>query len=278
MTDRPISLRTGAVLAATAALALVFVVAASGAALGAGVGVNQLPIAEMTDDDGLEDPEATAWDDVDAKTVVLSSAESGLPGASDTAVGLADVETAYTDERIHLRVTWEDGEPAEEVTDPREFPDAVAVQFPLEQDAEPAIAMGSEQEPVNVWYWNADDGVEELYAGGMGSTTEMNDSAVSAEATHSDGEWSVVFTRELDAEGRQRTDIATDRRLNVAFAVFDGTNQERAGVKAASEWHHYPLDPEPGPSTMEMMLWTVAGLAIVSVLVMTVYGIRNVER
>lgn len=274
---RPRSLRTGVLLASGFALALVLLVALSGPVLGAATGVNQLPIAEATEDAGLEDPEAEAWEEVDSETVVLSSADSGLPGADDTSVGLADVETAYTDERIHIRVTWDDAEPAEDVTDPREFPDAVAVQFPLEQEAEPAIAMGSEDEPVNVWYWNADDGVEELYAGGMGSTTEMEDSAVSAEATHTGDEWQVVFTRELEADERQRTDFATDQRLNVAFAVFDGTNQERAGVKAASEWHHYPLDPEAGPSTMEMLLWTVAGIAIATVLVMAVYGVRNVE-
>lgn len=278
MTDRPIPIRKTAVLASVVAVALVLLVALSGPALGSAMGVNQLPIAEMSDDDGLEDPDAAAWEEVESKTVVLSSADSGLPGAADTSVGLADVETAYTDDQIYLRVTWEDTAPAEEVTDPREFPDAVAVQFPLEQSAEPAIAMGSEQEPVNVWYWTADGETEELYAGGMGSTTEMEDTAVSTEATHTGDEWRVVFTRELSAEGRQRTDIATDQRLNVAFAVFDGTNQERAGVKAASEWHHYPLDPEAGPSAMEQVLWTVAGLAIVAVLVMTAYGMRNAER
>lgn len=278
MNDRPLPVRSAVLLLGIIGIVLVVLVAISGPVMGYATGVNQLPITEMADGDGLEDPESPAWEDVDSKTVVLSSADSGLPGASDTAVGFADVETAYTEERIYLRVTWEDAAPADAVTDPQEFTDAVAVQFPLEQDTEPPIAMGSEDQPVNVWYWNAEEGVEELYAGGMGSTTEMDEAAVLATATHTDDEWTVVFTRELDAQERQRTDLDTDRRLHVAFAVFDGNNQERAGIKAASEWHHYPLEPAAGPSALELVLWTLAGLAIVAVLVLTMYGIRNEDQ
>ncbi|MDR5674088.1 ethylbenzene dehydrogenase-related protein [Halalkaliarchaeum sp. AArc-GB] len=275
MTDR--TRQAVAVVVGIAAIAVVLL-ALSGPALGYAVGVNELPVTEMTADDDLEDPEAEAWGEVESKTVVLSSAESGLPGYEDTAVGLADVETAHTDERIHIRLTWDDATADEEIDDPQAFVDGVAVQLPFEQDKEPPIEMGSEEQPVNVWYWSGDGEVEELYAGGMGSTTEMDESAVSTQAVHDDGEWSVVFTRDLTTDDRERTEIATDQRLNVAFAVFDGDNAERGGIKAASEWYHYPMDPEPGPSVLELVLWTVGGLAIVAVLVMTVYGIRNVKQ
>lgn len=275
MTDR--TRQAVAIVLGIAAVAVVLL-ALSGPAMGYAVGVNALPVAEMTDDDALEDPDADAWAEIEAQTVVLSSAESGLPGYQDTAVGLTDVETAHTDEKIHIRLTWDDPVVNEEIDDPQAYVDGVAVQLPFEQDKEPPIEMGSEEEPVNVWYWTADGEVEELYAGGMGSTTEMGESAVSTQAVHDDGEWSVVFTRELTADDRERTEIATDQRLNVAFAVFDGDNAERGGIKAASEWYHYPMDPEPGPSVLELVLWSVGGLAIVAVLVMTVYGIRNVEQ
>ena len=275
MTER--SRQAVAVVVGIAAVAVVLL-ALSGPALGYAVGVNELPVTEMTADDDLEDPEAEAWGEVESQTVVLSSAESGLPGYEDTAVGLTDVETAHTDEQIHIRLTWDDPTADEEIDDPQAFVDGVAVQLPFEQDKEPPIEMGSEEQPVNVWYWSGDSEVEELYAGGMGSTTEMDDPAVSTQAVHDDGEWAVVFTRDLTTDDRERTEIATDQRLNVAFAVFDGDNAERGGIKAASEWYHYPMDPEPGPSVLELVLWTVGGLAIVAVLVMTVYGIRGVKQ
>lgn len=276
MTDRPI--RATILLSIVGTLAVVLLLAVASPAMGYAAGVNELPMAEMSDDDGLDDPTADAWNDVEERTVVLSSAESGLPGAADTTVGLIGVETAHTDERIHMRISWDAPSPSETIDDPRAFADAVAVQLPLQQAAEPPIAMGSETEPVDVWYWNADTGEEELYAGGMGSTTAMSESAVSTQATHTDGEWRVVFTRELAAGDRERTDIDTDEDLNVAFAVFDGTNHERAGVKAASEWYHYPLSADAGPSVLEILLWAVAGLAIVAVVVVTVSEIRKEDR
>lgn len=275
MTDRRVG--SLALVAGLIAIAVV-VLALTGPALGYATGVNQLPVTEMTEEDGLEDPDAEAWADVDSKTVVLSSAESGVPGYEDTSVGLTDVETAHTDERIYIRLTWDDPSADERIDDPRAFVDGVAVQLPFEQDKEPPIEMGSDGEPVNVWYWTADGEIEELYAGGMGSTTEMDEPIVSTESTYQDGEWRVVFTRDLSTDDRERTEISTDERLNVAFAVFDGDNAERGGIKAASEWYHYPMDPEPGPSVLELVLWTVGGLAIVAVLVMAVYGIRGTEQ
>ncbi|WP_254767402.1 ethylbenzene dehydrogenase-related protein [Salinilacihabitans rarus] len=275
MTNRNVLL-AGALL--VVGVLAVVLAAPSGPGLGQATGVNQLPVTEMTADDGLQDPGAEAWADVEGETVVLSSAESGLPGAQDTSVSRADVETAYTDERLYVRLSWDDPAANQEIDDPTAFVDGVAVQIPFEQADEPPIEMGSEKQPVNVWFWTADGETEELHAGGLGSTTQLNDTAVTTEAEYADGEWHVVFSRELSTDDRYRTDIDTDQRLNVAFAVFDGESDERGGVKAASEWHHYPLDPDPGPTAFELVLWTVGGLAIVGVLVVTVYGIKNVER
>lgn len=275
MTDRNVLL-AGALLAV--GVLVVALAAPAGPGLSQATGVNQLPVTEMTADDGLEDADAEAWADVEGETVVLSSAESGLPGAQDTSVSRADVETAYTDERLHVRLTWDDPAANREVDDPTAFVDGVAVQIPFEQAEEPPIEMGSEEQPVNVWFWTADGETEELHAGGLGSTTQLDDPAVTTDAERTDGEWRVVFTRDLSTDDRYRTDIDTDQRLNVAFAAFDGDADERGGVKAASEWHHYPLDPDPGPTAFELALWTVGGLAIVGVLVITAYGIRSSDR
>jgi complex iron-sulfur molybdoenzyme family reductase subunit gamma len=135
--------------------------------------------------------------------------------------------------------------------------------------------MGATDDRVNVWYWNAADGTESLLAGGAGSTTEIPESTVETSATHTGDRWSVVFTRSLSSDRANVTDIDPDEDVNAAFAVWEGSNEERSGQKAASEWYYLSLGPSEGATPYETVLWAVAGIAVVFTTLVTVEGIRR---
>ena len=71
------------------------------------------------------------------------------------------------------------------------------------------------------------------------------------------------------------TDIDSDEDANAAFAVWEGSNGERSGQKAVSEWYYFSLGQSDGASPYETVLWAVAGIAIVLTTLVTVEGIRR---
>jgi complex iron-sulfur molybdoenzyme family reductase subunit gamma len=135
--------------------------------------------------------------------------------------------------------------------------------------------MGSTDNMVNVWYWSASAGTEELLAGGPGSTTEFEDGSLATNATHEDGRWHVVFSRPLETDRANATTISTERDMDVALAVWNGSNMERSGQKATSEWYYLALGPDTGGPPYQAILWTVAGIAIVFTTLITVEGVRR---
>jgi complex iron-sulfur molybdoenzyme family reductase subunit gamma len=259
-------------LVAIAAVAVVVAAAAAPAAVARPA--NQIPVSDVTPDEDPGRPTGAAWDHVPAVEVPLSSAPSGLVNASDTSVASVRVQAARTDERFFLRLSWADATADRNVTGPRRFVDAAAVQLPVNTTTRPPISMGNTRKPVNVWYWRGDGRTEELLAGGPGSTTAVGTPAVNATARHADGRWTVVFSRRTAAEAANRTSLAVDRDVDVAFAVWNGSRMERSGRKAVSEWYHFPLGPGPQGPPYESILWTVAGLAIAGVTVVTAKAVR----
>ncbi|MFC7045733.1 ethylbenzene dehydrogenase-related protein [Halobacteriaceae archaeon GCM10025711] len=269
MTDRSTVTATTVLVAGLVLLAVFAPTLASARA------ANQIPVASMPEQgDALGDPAADAWGDVEPAAVPLSSAPSGLPEASDTSTEAVEVRAAHTDSRLYIHMTWDDATANEEITGPRSFLDAAAVQLPANTSTHPGIALGSERAPVNVWYWYAGNGTQEILAGGPGSTTALDQSVVTTNAHRTDGGWEVVFVRDLQVDGENRTQFTMDRDVDVAFAVWNGSNMERSGRHAVSEWHHFPLGPDEQPP-FQTILWVVAGIAVAVVLVVTVRAVRN---
>ncbi|MCU4716954.1 ethylbenzene dehydrogenase-related protein [Halapricum hydrolyticum] len=238
-------------------------------------------IPSPTVEDDLDGTDASGWEDVPAAEVPLESAPSGLPNAEMVSTRSVEVQAARSDGEVYLRMQWQDEEASESASAPQAFADAVAVQIPADPGVQPAIAMGSQSNLVNVWYWNADTGTEELLAGGQGSTTEFEDASVQTWAEHTgsgeDGTWTVVFNRPVDPAGDNRTAITGGEDLDIAFGVWDGGNAERSGHKAVSEWYYLPLAGDSGGPPFESILWAIAGIAIVAVVVVTIQGIRRVR-
>jgi len=237
---------------------------------------HEIPV--VADPEGnLDGPGGDGWEAVPPADVSLASAPSGVPNADDTTVEEVHVQAATKEGRLFVRLQWADATRDVSANGTRAFADAVAVQFPANRSSRPPIAMGGRGNMVNVWYWSGDIGTQELLAGGAGSTTPFEEPAVRTEARYTgsgeDGTWTVVYSRSLDAPGENRTAIGDDGDLDVAFAVWNGSNDERAGQKAVSEWFYFPLGGGPSGPPYETLLWTVAGLAIVAVTGVTAFGV-----
>ena len=232
-------------------------------------------IPAPTVDGNLSGPDADGWAEAPAADVPRSAAESGLPNADSVSTETIDAQAARSNGHLYLRLQWRDGQRTNRTDGPREFADAVAVQMPVNTSEQPAIAMGSASNLVNVWYWRADEGGEEILAGGPGSTTTVADSDLSANATYERGNWTVVFSRPLEVDGDNRTAVTGDSDLDVAFAVWNGSNMERSGRKAVSGWYYLPTGPGPNEAPFQTILWAIAGIAAVAVALFTLQGVRR---
>ncbi|WP_251330505.1 ethylbenzene dehydrogenase-related protein [Haloplanus pelagicus] len=233
---------------------------------------HEIPVSTMPEAD-LSTPSAPDWSRVPAADVPLASAPSGVPNAGDTSIDRVHVQAARSGEQFHVRLQWSD--PTRNVTagSPRAFPDAAAIQFPVDTSSRPPIAMGGRDNRVNVWYWAGNGATQELLAGGAGSTTTFQSPTVDANATYTNGTWTVVYTRDVTGASENRTTLDDDDRLDVAVAVWNGGNGERAGRKAVSEWHYFPTGEGAEGAPYQTLLWTVAGVAIVAVIGVTAFGV-----
>lgn len=142
----------------------------------------------------------------------------------------------HNGDTLALRLSWPSGK-HDEIADLDQFVDGVAVMFPLTPNAS-AVTMGAKGDPVNAWYWKANlDGVAfEVLAEGYGTSARQRGagkSQVKSAAIHQQGRWSVVLSRPMDI-GSGRARFAPGHAARMAFCVWDGGNQERAGRKSFS--------------------------------------------
>ncbi|MFB6132829.1 MAG: ethylbenzene dehydrogenase-related protein [Halanaeroarchaeum sp.] len=258
---------------------LAFALVATAVALpsiAAGVPANRVPVTDMSGEGAnLASPTADAWEKVESTEVPLASAPSGLPNAGSVSTDVVTVETARTESELYVRMHWRDDTKNASSDAPTEFADGAAIQVPVNATAQPDIALGSQGTPVNVWYWSADTGAEEILAGGQGTITTMDDTVVETKAVHQDGTWTVVMHRSLTADGENRASLAVDSDVDVAFAVWNGANAERSGHHAVSEWFTFPFGPGDTGPAFQYLLWALAGIAIAVALVITVRAVRG---
>lgn len=154
------------------------------------------------------------------------------------------VSAAHNGEALLFRLQWRDETGNDRIADIDQFADAAAVLFPLKGDAVLAT-MGDAQRPVNAWYWQADlPRAINVTATGLGTTIRHKDSFLMASSVHEAGTWNVVIGRPFAVRGAGQVAVALapGQTMKVAFAVWDGGNQERAGLKAvALHWQELAI-------------------------------------
>lgn len=204
-------------------------------------------------DAALLDPGSTDWDGVRASELTLQPTpitaqpskyiqEKWKHAPFGVTRGVA-VRAAHNGERLYFHLSWLDETSDEKIRDTDQFADAVAIMFPVNGDA-PLQSMGSPQAPVNAWYWRPD--LEEplsISAQGTGTTRRSSDPELSASGIHERGAWSVVIRRRLSSPEAESVSLAPGISARVGFAVWQGSNQERGGLKSVTlDWEQLEIE------------------------------------
>ncbi len=89
--------------------------------------------------------------------------------------------------------------------------------------------------------------VEDLNAGGFGTLTSQpgEEQNVQGFGKWQDGRWRVIFSRSLASPEADDISFTSGKTYSIAFAVWDGANQERNGMKSTSQWVNLHLRRAP---------------------------------
>jgi DMSO reductase family type II enzyme heme b subunit len=205
------------------------------------------------DDAALLDPGARAWDAVASAEMTLEP----TPVTSQPSVyvqakweqkpygetGRLSVRAAHNGERLYFHLSWPDESKDDGIRDTDQFADAAAILFPVKGDA-PLQSMGSPEQPVNAWYWRADaESAISVTATGVGSSVRHPNGSLRAAASYESDGWRVVIGRPLVVDQEGMVQLRSGWEKKVGFAVWQGANQERGGLKAVTlDWE--PLEIE----------------------------------
>ncbi len=115
-------------------------------------------------------------------------------------------------------------------------------------DMDALIFGGVMSNPIMKMSTTQENTVEELNAEGFGTITPQPHGQQNVEGygVWKDGEWTVVFVRDLDVTGKWDAQLRKDDPVLVAFAVWDGVKEDRNGRKVVSVWQRLNiLKPKP---------------------------------
>jgi len=195
--------------------------------------------------DKLIDPMSSDWSQVEAKRFDLMPAPLGMVQDLSPLLALSkdhgkvksiQAQVVHNGKELSLRLSWENKTKNDAIVDLNEFTDGVAVMFPLSNGAN-AITMGDENNPVNAWLWKSDEkDPYDVIAHGYSTSQRRAGEALglSVSTMYENGRWNVVFQRRLRSNliNHKQVNFTPNKKLGLAFAVWDGGNNDRSGRKA----------------------------------------------
>ncbi len=100
--------------------------------------------------------------------------------------------------------------------------------------------------------------VEDVIAGGFGSLTAQpaDGQNVQGFGAWTNGKWQVIFSRDLTSKETDDVTFRPGKMYSMAFAAWDGANNERNGQKSTSQWVSLQIEgaiqpAEAGPQALE---------------------------
>lgn len=195
----------------------------------------------------LLDPAAAAWKSAPASVIALNRTPQNysteLP--ADLEIATAEVRLLRAGNALLVRLAWKDAtrdtaeigkalpKPSDgpqiykAPSEPDRFFDACAVMLPDRPGLEtvPALQMGSPESPVTIYFLDTVRGPAVMQAQGRG-TTRRTGTAFAGRAVYDRGGWSAVLQ------------LAATAGTPLAFAVWNGSQQDRDGRKYFSVWHY----------------------------------------
>ena len=79
--------------------------------------------------------------------------------------------------------------------------------------------------------------VEDLIAVGFSTLSLQDSQDVMGKGVRGAGQWMVVFLRDLKTKDKVDAVLKKGKTVPIGFAVWDGSNEERDGLKSISTWH-----------------------------------------
>lgn len=147
----------------------------------------------------------------------------------------------------HWKADWQAGMAARQDVD-TVYPDMYVDGYAFADEEAGAAAPVSSYEDINYVPAMAADNlfasaayaspVEDLIAGAFGSLTSQpaDMQNVQGHGEYADGKWRVTFVRELTAVTGDDAQFEKGQVYSLAFAAWDGANEERNGQKSTSQW------------------------------------------
>ena len=230
-------------------------------------------------------PSDKAWETLAPIPIPLSGQIITRPVWPEPSAKVISVRSIHNGKDISFLMEWQDATKNERLT-PGVFRDGAALALPL-GDAPAFFCMGQLDHYVNIWHWKADwqsdvdrraarakekkrkkggirrfeviprrpSSVEDLIGGGFSTlTSKKRQGKIKGQAEWKNGFWRVVMKRPLTQAGSEAENEATlipGRMQAVAFAVWNGENNERNGQKAVASWLQLLVDPAGGPVTSQ---------------------------
>jgi DMSO reductase family type II enzyme heme b subunit len=197
----------------------------------------------------LLDPGSKVWTGRPSETLKLIGTPAGLQPTPAIriawtnkligAVSSVQVDALHNGTVLAFRLEWDDPTQDDTLDDNDEFPDAAAIALPAAPGA-PLMLMGAKGKPVNAWYWRADEkkNARHVSAEGLGTSRTLDTTLVKARGEWRDGRWRVVIARSMQAaEAPEAAQLQPGLETGFGVAIWEGNNQERAGIKAFSgDW------------------------------------------
>ena len=183
-------------------------------------------------------PDAEIWKKAPVTQVMLQPAFPGHVSIVGTpATERLAAQAVRAGDQIYVRLAWTDRTANTAIKDTGQFADGAAVQFPVNGKASTTPFMGDANNAVNVWQWRADGRTQSLLANGFGTATTVSLQGLKSAAVRTDSGWAVVLHRSLKVKSNEGASLSGRGTMPVAFAAWDGANQERDGFKAVTlEW------------------------------------------
>lgn len=242
--------------------------------------------AWQVDSQPLMDGFAPEWQSI-VPVFLPTTSQQVSPPMGGGSIERVAVRAVHWEDQLYVMLEWADNTADTESARAEDFTDAVAVQFPAEAASTvPAICMGQADQAVSIWQWRADQaheapdlpedayvdsyqftddlyfpareagnplaqlerpGATNLLAGGFGTLEATEFGGLEGEGRHFDGRWAVVFSRPLMSQGDMQPDFDGTSATDVAVAVWDGSQDERNGIKSVSAFTQLTITPEEPP-------------------------------
>lgn len=228
-----------------------------GGGMGGGITAVYIPGAS-----GL-DPNDSSWNQAQAATITLArfidfvedGGGMGGGGMMDNCMQMGQainrpisVRSVHNGITIFFRYQWADATADTIVNDNNLFGDALAMEIPYNGGGGgmggTSLAMGTQTEPVNIIFWRADlSKPQNIVGGGIGTPQPSPDAQnLQRYQNWSNGTWTVIVSRPMAGASDNQVTLVRGASYSVAFANWDGSDKNRNGRKAFSNWQTLTIE------------------------------------